>query len=95
MIRSFLTCRTQKVCLETVCSDWINLYQGVPQGTILAPLLFNMYVNSMHLHVTEPVNIVQYADDTFLFAANEDIEVGINQLERVIETYWYFFKIIN
>ena len=38
----------------------------------------------MHLHVTEPVKIVQYADDTFLFAANEDIEVGINQLERVI-----------
>ena len=39
----------------------------------------------MHLHVTEPVKIVQNADDTFLFAANEDIEVGIIQLERVIE----------
>ena len=78
MIRSFLTCRTQKVCLETVSSDWINWYQGVPLGTILSPLLFNIDVNSMHLHVTEPVKIIQYADDTFLFAANEDIEVGIN-----------------
>ena len=92
MIRSFLTCRTQKVCLETVCSDWINLYQGVPQGTILGPLLFNIYDNSMHLHETEPVKIVQYADDTFLFAANEDIEVGINQLERVIEILLVFFQ---
>ena len=92
MIRSFLTCRTQKVCLENVCSDWINLYQGVPQGTILGPLLFNIYVNSMHLHVTEPVKIVQYANDTFLFTANEDIEVGINQLERVIENLLVFFQ---
>ena len=65
MIRSFLTCLIQKNCLETVCSDWINLYQGVPQGTNLGPLLFNIYVNSMHLHITEPVKIVQYADDTF------------------------------
>ena len=85
LIRSFLTCRTQKVCLETVCSDWINLYQGVPQGTILGPLLFNIYVNSMDLHVTEPVKIVQYADDTFLL-------VGINHLERVIENLLVFFQ---
>ena len=92
MIRSFLTCRSQKVCFETACSDWINLHQGVPQGTILGPLLFNIYVNSMHLHVTEPVKIVQFADDTFLFAANEDIEVGTNQLERVIENLLVFFS---
>ena len=92
MIRSFLTCRTQKICLETVCSDWTNLYQGDPQGTNLGHLLFNIYVNSMHLHVTEPVKSVQYADDTFLFAANEDIEVGIIQLERVIENLLVFFQ---
>ena len=65
MIRSYLTCRTQKFSLETVCSDWINLYQSIPQGTISGPLLFNIYVNSMHLHVTEPVKIVRFADDTF------------------------------
>ena len=95
MIRSFLTCRTQKVCLETVCSYWINLYQGVPQWTISGPLLFHFCINSMHLHVTEPVKVVQYADDTFLFAANEDIEVGINQLERVKENLLAFSKVIN
>ena len=39
MIRSFLTCRTEKVCLETVCPDWINLYQGVPKRTISGPVV--------------------------------------------------------
>ena len=92
MIRSFLTSRTQKVCLETVCSNWIFLYHGVPQGTILGPLLFFIHINSMHLHVTEPVKILQYADDTFLFAANEDIEVGIIQLERVKQDPLLFFQ---
>ena len=92
MIQSFLTCRTQKICLQTVCLIWINLYQGVPQGTILGPLLFNNIINSIHLHVTEPVNIVQYAEDTFLFAANGDIKAGINQLERFIENLLVFIQ---
>ena len=68
------------------------MYQGVPQGTILGPLLFNIYINSRHLHVTEPVKSLQYADDTFLFAANEDIEFGNFQLERVLENLLVFFQ---
>ena len=47
MIESYLKNRSQKVVLQNVSSDWIHLYQGVPQGTILGPLLFNLYVNSM------------------------------------------------
>ena len=39
----------------------------------------------MHLHVTEPVKIVQNADDTFLFTANEATEVGNIQFESLVE----------
>ena len=46
----------------------------------------------MHLHVTEPVKNVQDADDTFFFAANENIKVGNIQLESVIENILIFFE---
>ena len=88
-VEVFSTCRTQKICVARACSDWINLYQGVPQETILVPLL-SIFVNSMHLHVSEPVKINHCADETFLFAVIEDIEVGIDQFESAIENLLMF-----
>ena len=43
--KSFPSDRLQQVSLNGVKSDWIELEQGVPQGTILGPLLLNLYAN--------------------------------------------------
>ena len=91
MIRSFLKRRLQKVVLETTSSDWIELYQGVPQGTILGPLLFNIYVNSMRYSVSKPCELVQYADDTFIFVSGKKIEDAINLLEKNAKCLVDFF----
>ena len=64
MIKSFLTERCQMVKLSTCNSDWIQLYQGVSQRTLLGPLLFNIYVNDMQQSVMENCHFIQYADDT-------------------------------
>ena len=80
-IGSYLSNRTQKVVIQNTSSDWIDLYQGVPQGTILGPLLFNLYVNSMQSAIQEPCELVQYADDTFLFVSNECLNAAVSQLE--------------
>ena len=44
--------KPKKVMLTTCKSDWIQLFEGVQQGTVLGPLLFNIDVSSMRKSVT-------------------------------------------
>ena len=85
---SCLKNRSQKVVLQNVSSDWIGLYQG----TILGPLLFNLYVNGMINTIFKPCELVHNADDTFLFVANENIEEAICHLEVNISKLVDFFQ---
>ena len=59
--------RSQRFVLNEIESDWINLKRGVPQGTVLGPLIFNTHVNDLTKIVEKDCTVVQYADDTFLF----------------------------
>ena len=60
--------------------------RGVPQGTIMGPLLFNIYANFMRSSVQRPTQLVQYADDTFLYSASRNLEHSRKDLETNIKT---------
>ena len=90
LIENFLIGRTQRVVLSTSTSEWINLYQGVPQGTVLGPLLFNIYVKNMKNSIQSSLYLVQYADDTFLFVAAKDIATGVDYLQKGIKNFLMF-----
>ncbi len=62
-LESYLQNRTQSVKLKSVTSTETHVSHGVPQGSILGPILFNIYVNDMADYITE-CTVVQYADDT-------------------------------
>ena len=68
------------------------MYQSVPKGTVLGPLLFKIYVNSMQSEIKRPTQLLQYADDTFLFAAADKVETSIKQLEESVENLLKFFQ---
>ena len=61
---SYLSCRKQRVIIEGVHSDWCNIEAGVPQGSVLGPLLFLIYINDLPTTIT--CNCFIFADDCFL-----------------------------
>ena len=62
-------------------SPWQELIQGVPQGSVLGPLLFNIYLNDL-FYIAESTNVCNFADDTTLYACDEDVNPLINRLEH-------------
>ena len=65
----YLLGRKQRVCLHCVCSSYLELRAWLPQGSLLGPLLFNIFINDLN-YVVPDVSFTLYADDTTLFASD-------------------------
>ena len=69
LMSSYLLGRKQRVCLHGVCSSYSELRAGLPQGSLLGPLLFNIFINDLNYAVPD-VSLRLYADDTTLYASD-------------------------
>ena len=61
---NYLQGRRQRVVLENAESECVDVLSGVPQGSILGPLLFLLFINDICIGLNKDTNIGQYADDT-------------------------------
>ena len=65
--KNYLNNRNQRVVLDNCKSDIVPVLSGVPQGSILGPLLFVLFINDIYESIDENSNINLYADDTKLW----------------------------
>ncbi len=74
-IANYLTDRTQSVVLNGVSSQPLPVLSGVPQGSVLGPLLFLMYINDINdTGISAGSKLVLYADDILLYRAVQSQE---------------------
>ena len=71
LLENYLTRRKQRVVLNGQNSEWADIKAGVPQGSVLGPLLFLIYINDLPDGLKSSVKL--FADDTSIFSTVKDI----------------------
>ena len=91
LLSTYLTNRKQYVQFESSCSEMLDTQYGVPQGSILGPLLFVIYINDFQ-KASKVFQFIMYADDTTLTCCVDTIQS--NNIDKVINeelnkvNYW-------
>ena len=88
---SYLKNRTQKVRINNTYSTLKDIKYGVPQGSVLGPLFFNIYICDLFFFINE-MAVANYADDTTPYVAKDSISEVIEALENCSQELFLWFR---
>ena len=92
LIGDYLNYRKKRTKLVSAYSDWVNVIRGIPQESVLGPLLFNIFINGI-FPVVEKSDICNVADDNTLYSHGSNLFLILINLEHDMRNFFYWFKI--
>ena len=91
LIRNYLQGRRQRVKINCTRSEWLPLSKGVPQGSVLGPLLFNLFIYDIFYFLESKCMLYSYADDNSISYSHTDMNNLQLRLEQcaAIAVDWF------
>ena len=83
LLKHYLTDRSERVLLNGQCSNWQPILAGVPEGSILGPLFFLIYINDLPDGLKS--NVKLFADDTSLFSVVKNKEESASDITNDLD----------
>ena len=90
-ISTYLESRKQRTRIGLAFSDYLNMLFGVPQGSILGPILFIIFLSDL-LYIYNDLDYANYADDTTLYVCRQNYVEAIEFLETTINNIFTWLK---